>query len=215
MTFVSDPRIQRKFNRTSHHTDPRWKAGHPARSLLVGLTVGVPAVLVALCLIFRPLADRVPLAETALLAVTLPELFLLPVTFIRYAGDRGAYRCASSGRFGDELVFLEGELRYSYYQQRNNNPSNRYETTLPYRLIDQAVVLPDRQVLRVHGGGSDALYDAQGALLRESSFRTGSVWAHDCLRWVEIPLTYRDNDAFLEAFARKTGVVPVTDGTHP
>lgn len=215
MTFVSDRRIQRKYNSTSHRTDPRWKATRRSRGILVGLAVGVPALLILLCAVFQPFTPRVPLAETMLLAFTLPELFLLPVMFIRYANDRNTFRCASSGRAGDSLQFSGEEILYTYYNQRSNPPHPRYEIVIPYRLIDQAIVNPERQTLRVHGGGSDALYDADGALLRKTSFRINAPHAHDCFRWVEIPLTYRDNAAFLEQFRQKTGITPAVASTAP
>lgn len=214
MTFVSDKSIQRKFNRTSHRTDPRWKASRRSRGILVGLTIGVPAVLLLLCAIFQPFTPRVPLFETMLLAVTLPELFLLPTTLIRYAGDCGAFRCASSGRVGDNLLFSDEEIVYTYYNQRNNFPHPLHEVVIPYRLIDQAVVNPERQTFRIHGGGSDALYDADGALIRKSSFRTNDPQARNCFRWVEIPLTYRDNHSFLLQFQQKTGITPTVSTTN-
>lgn len=213
MTFVSDRRIQRKFNLTSHRTDPRWKADRRFRGILVGLVIGVPAVLILLCAIFQPLTPRVPLYETMLLALTLPELFLLPVMFIRYANDRNTFRCASSGRVGDSLLFSEKEIVYTYYNQRSNPPHPRYEIVIPYRLVDQAIVNPERQTLRIHGGGSDALYDPDGALLRKISFRTSDPHAHDCFRWVEIPLTYRDNPGFLQQFQQRTGITPAVQTT--
>lgn len=210
MTFVSDKSIQRKFNRTSHRTDPRWKAGRPARGLLLGLAVGLPCLLMLLCLRFRPFASRVPLYEMLLLAFFLPELFLLPVTLLRYQGDRRAFRCVSSGRYRDELRFSGREIVYTYRSRRDAVPRPRHEIVIPYRLIDQALVIPERQILRIHAGGTDAVYDAQSALLRESRYRTGSPAAKDCLRWIEIPLTYRDNGAFLQQFRQQTGVTPAT-----
>lgn len=214
MTFVSDVNIQRKFNHTSHRTDPRWKSSRSSRGLLVGLTIGVPCLLMLLCVIFQPFVSRVPLFEMLLLAFFLPELFLLPVTLIRYAGDRRAFRCVSSGRAGDSLLFSEEEIVYTYYNQRDNAPPPRHEIVIPYRLIDQALIIPERQVFRIHGGGTDALYDSNGSLIRKSSYRTNSFKAKDCFRWVEIPLTYRDNRSFLLQFQQKTGIVPAVSNTE-
>lgn len=210
MTFESDKTLQQNFNRTSHQADPRWRAGRPARRVLLGLSIGLPCLLMGLCLIFRPFTSRVPLYETLLVAFFLPEWILLPVTLLRYHSDRAAFRCASSGRYGDRLLFSEQEMVYTYYNQRDSVPHLRHEIVIPYRLIEQALVIPERQILRIQAGGRDTIYDARGALMRESCFRTGAFHAKDCSRWVEIPLTYKDNGAFLQEFQQKSGISPAT-----
>lgn len=68
-------------------------------------------------------------------------------------GGRRAFRCVSSGRCGLSLLFAEQETVCTCCNQRDSVPRPRHETVIPYRLIDQAPVIPERQIFRIHAGG--------------------------------------------------------------
>lgn len=206
MTFVSDKGAQQRFNTGSHRRDPRWAAGRPVRGLLIFLCIAVPAVLMLLTAVFRPFGPGVPMDQALLLALLFPELILLPITIIRCKNDRHCYRCVSAGRYGDSLLLAETELVYTFRDLRDPAPSPQYEIVVPYRLIREADLMPRQQTLMLHAGGTDTTYDSQGRVKSRIHYLTGDRNARSQLRWVEIPLTYPDNELFLRHFEAASGV---------
>lgn len=205
MTFVSDKAAQRRFNTGSHRRDPRWKKRRPMRVFLVFLCIAVPAVLMVLTAVFRPFRG-ISMDNALLMALLFPEVFLLPITIMRFKNDRFCYGCVSAGRYGDSLLLSDNELVYTFRDVRDSSPSPQYEIVVPYRLIQEADLMVQQQTLLLHAGGTDTTYDSQGRVKYRRGYMTGNPGSRDEPRWVEIPLTYPDNQLFLQQFQAAAGV---------
>ena len=206
-TFSSDKTIQRRYDRTVYKLSPVWLEEKTKRVRAILLAVFVPCVLAALVLIFDKEETGFALVQSVMIAVLLPCVIFAPLAILRYKNDRIASLPAGAGRYGDTLAFDENRMIYTYRNRLEAPPRRQHEHTVYYELVQRAVVYRRLQTLMVLAGGVDTDYNASGMVHRRRKYDT-----HDdgtpAARWVDIPLTYTDNNAFLQAFAQVTGITP-------
>lgn len=206
-TFSSDKAAQRRYDRTVYKQSALWLEEKPKRVRAVLLAVLVPCVLAALVLIFDKQETGFALVQSVMIAVLLPCVVLAPIAILRCKNDRFGALPAGAGRYGDTLAFEQDRLVYTYVNRLESAPRRRHEHTVPYGLVRRAVVYRKLQTLLVLAGGTDTDYNANGMVHRRREYFTRADGT-PAARWVDIPLTYADNEAFLQAFVRATGVTP-------
>lgn len=211
-TFSSDKSIQKHYDRTVYKFSPAWIAGRRKRVGAILCAVLIPFTLAALVLLLDRTETGYALMQSVLLALLLPFIIFTPIAVLRYKNQRAASMPAAAGRYGDTLLFDQDRLIYTFRNRFDSPPRRQQENVVLYSLVQQAVAYRRLQTLLVLAGGVDTNYNSDGSVHHRQKYIYRSDGVTPAARWVEIPLTYADNEAFLQAFQQACGVtIEVSD----
>lgn len=204
-TFSSNRAVQRHYDNTIYKYSIVWIEEKTKRIRSILCAVFIPIIMGLLVLLFDKEETGYALVQSVMIAVMLPCVFFVPIAILRYKNDRIASLPAGACRYGDTLVFTQDHILYTYKNRLETMPRHQHEHVIFYDSIQQAIVYRKLQTLMVLAGGIDTDYNADGSIRRRKEYRT-SVDKRQSARWIDIPLTYTNNDAFLNTFKQKTGI---------
>ena len=91
-----------------------------------------------------------------------PAWFCFPLPFSAGKTTSSPARGMAICRYDDRLDLQPKRLIYSYRDRRKGRYGPRYESSVPYSLLDRILYFPDRNFLVLWCGGVDTVYDASG-----------------------------------------------------
>lgn len=219
MIYRTHPARLRQYDRSDFRRSPQWVQRRGVRTRRLVLAVAVPLVCGALTYLALAGGDPVLRVEGTMCMALLPCMVLWPVWILTWKNDYFASRRETVGRWDDKLDLQPKRLVYSYRKRRQGKHGQRYESSVPYSLLDRILYFPDRQFLILWCGGVDTIYDDTGAAIHRTNFWTGFGTIHRCNHRVFLPMAYDDNEAVLRALAELSGTeverYPGTDGRIP
>lgn len=219
MIYTTNPQKQRRYDRTDYRLEPYWVEQRSRRTRRTVLAVLIPAMLGLLAFLWARQQDPAFLWEWILIAVLLPGIVLWPIAIITWKNDRAACRGSAICRYDDRLDLQPKKLVYSYRDRRDGKRGPRYESSVPYSLLDRILYFPDRQLLILWCGGVDTVYDPSGAAIRHTNYWTGFGKILRTNHQVLLPMVYDDNEQLLRDLAEASGTeverYPGTTGELP
>lgn len=199
MIFHTNPRRQRQYDRNDYKLEPFWIQRRPVRIRRTVLAVVVPLLCGLLAYLAMAGRDVFLRLEAAVAAGTLPYLVLFPVAVLTWKNDLATCRGVAICRYDDKLDLQPKRLIYSYRERRDGRFGPRYESSVPYSLLDRILYFPDRNFLVLWCGGVDTVYEASGAAVKHTNYWTGFGKIIRSNHRVFLPMVYDDNEAVLQA----------------
>lgn len=197
MIYSTNPRKQRRYDRTDYQLEPFWIERRPVRIRRTLLAVVVPLALSVLAYFWAAGEDSYLRFEWAMIAFFLPTLVLWPVAILSWNNDLATCRGLAICRYDDKLELQPKRLIYSYRDRRDGKRGPRYESSVPYSLLDRILYFPDRQFLVLWCGGVDTVYDFSGAAVKHTNYWTGFGKILRTNHQVFLPMVYDDNEQVL------------------
>ena len=143
--------------------------------------------------------------EAAMAAWALPCLVLFPVAILSWKNDLFTCRGMAICRYDDRLDLQPKRLIYSYRDRRKGRYGPRYESSVPYSLLDRILYFPDRNFLVLWCGGVDTVYDASGTAVQHTNYWAGFGKIIRGNHRVFLPMVYDDNEAVLRELESLSG----------
>lgn len=219
MIFHTNPRRQRQYDRNDYKLEPFWIQRRPVRIRRTVLAVVVPLLCGLLAYLAMADWDVFLRLEAAVAAGAVPYLVLFPVAVLTWKNDLATCRGVAICRYDDKLDLQPKRLIYSYRDRRDGRFGPRYESSVPYSLLDRILYFPDRNFLVLWCGGVDTVYEASGAAVKHTNYWTGFGKIIRSNHRVFLPMVYDDNEAVLQALeslsATEVERYPGTDGIIP
>lgn len=219
MIHHTNPHKQRQYDRTDYRLEPFWIQRRPVRMRRTVLAVAVPLVCGVLGYLATAGQDPYLRGECVMVAALLPCLVLWPVAILTWKNDLFTCQGVASCRCDDKLDLQPKRLIYSYRDRRDGRCGPRYESSVPYSLLDRILYFPDRNFLVLWCGGVDTVYDASGAAVKHTNYWTGFGKIIRSNHRVFLPMTYDDNEAVLQELenlsATEVERYPGTDAVIP
>ena len=157
--------------------------------------------------------------EWVMVAALLPCLVLWPVAILTWKNDLATCRGVAIYRYDDKLDLQSKRLIYSYRDRRDGKRGPRYESSIPYSLLDRVLYFPDRNFLVLWCGGVDTVYEASGAAIKHTNYWTGFGKIIRGNHRVFLPMVYDDNEQVLRDLEQLSMTTieryPGTAGTLP
>lgn len=197
MIYSTNPKKQRRYDRTDYRLEPFWIERRPVRMRRTVLAVAVPLVLGVLAYFLAAGEDPYLRMELAMVAALLPCLVLWPVAILSWKNDLATCRGLAICRYDDKLDLQPKRLIYSYRDRRDGRRGPRYESSVPYSLLDRILYFPERNFLVLWCGGIDTVYDASGAAVKHTNYWTGFGKIIRSNHRVFLPMVYDDNEQVL------------------
>ena len=197
MIYTTNPKKQRRYDRTDYQKELYWLQRRPVRTKRLLRAVLIPAVLGLLAYFWA--AGEEPFLRTGwvMIASLLPCIVLWPIAIITWKNDLAACRGVAICRYEDKLELQPKRLVYSYRDRRDGKRGPRYESSVPYSLLDRILYFPDRQMLLLWCGGIDTVYDFSGAAVKRTNYWTGFGKILRTNRQIVLPMVYDDNEQLL------------------
>lgn len=219
MIYSTNPEKQRRYDRTDYQLEPQWIERRGVRIRRTALAVLVPAALGLAAFLGNRQQEPGLVFLWVMTAAMLPCLVLWPVAIMTWNNDRATCRGVAICRFDDRLDLQPKRLIYSYRDRRDGRRGARYESSVPYSLLDRILYFPDRQFLVLWCGGVDTVYDADGAAVERTNYWTGFGHINRCNHRVFLPMVYDDNEQLLRDLQELSGTeverYPGTSGKVP
>lgn len=205
MIYSTNPGKQRRYDRTDYRLEPYWIERRPVRIRRTVLAVAVPLVLGVLA--FFLAGEEEPFLRSAwvMIAALLPCIVLWPIAILTWKNDLASCRGQAICRYEDKLELQPKRLLYSYRDRRDGRRGPRYESSVPYSLLDRILYFPDRNFLVLWCGGVDTVYDASGAAVQHTNYWTGFGKIIRSNHRVFLPMVYDDNEAVLRELESLSG----------
>lgn len=162
MIYHTNPDKRRRYDRTDYRRHPFWIQRRPVRIRRTVLAVVVPLVCGVLGYLAMAGRGAFLRMESAMAAWALPCMVLFPVAILSWKNDLFTCRGMAICRYDDRLDLQPKRLIYSYRDRRKGRYDPRYESSVPYSLLDRILYFPDRNFLVLWCGGVDTVYDASG-----------------------------------------------------
>lgn len=200
MIYHTDPDKLQQYDRCKYNLHPLWVRTRRARNRRAVLAVVVPLVCGVLAYLASAGMDQFLREECTMAAAMLPCIVLWPLAIITWKTDRTTTRGIAVGRYDDTLELKPKRLIYSFRdrgdrKRRGRRP--RYESSVPYSLLDRILYFPDRSLLILWCGGIDTTYDIDGAAVLHVNYWTGFGKIIRSNHRVFLPMAYADNEAVL------------------
>lgn len=205
MIYHTNPDKLRRYDRTDYRRHPFWIQRRPLRIRRTVLAVVVPLVCGVLGYLAMADRDAFLRQEAAMAAWALPCLVLFPVAILSWKNDLFTCRGMAICRYDDRLDLQPKRLIYSYRDRRKGRYGPRYESSVPYSLLDRILYFPDRNFLVLWCGGVDTVYDASGAAVQHTNYWTGFGKIIRSNHRVFLPMVYDDNEAVLRELESLSG----------
>ncbi|WP_298733315.1 hypothetical protein [uncultured Subdoligranulum sp.] len=197
MIYHTNPRKQRQYDRSDYRLEPYWIQRRPVRNRRLVLAVAIPLVCGVGAYLATAGEDAFQRVNWTMIAALLPGLILWPIAIITWKNDRAACRGVAICRWDDKLDLQPKRLIYSYRDRRDGRRGLRYESSVPYSLLDRILYFPDRSFLVLWCGGIDTVYEASGAAIKHTNYWTGFGKIIRSNHRVFLPMVYDDNEAVL------------------
>ena len=219
MIYHTNPRRQRQYDRSDYRLEPYWIQRRPVRNRRLVLAGGVPLVCGLLAYLITAGQDAFLRIEATMSAALLPCLVLWLLAILTWKSDLAVCRGVAICRYDDKLDLQPKRLIYSYRDRRDGRRGPRYESSVPYSLLDRILYFPDRNFLVLWCGGIDTVYEASGAAIQHTNYWTGFGKIIRSNHRVFLPMVYDDNEAVLRALETLSATpverYPGTDGKIP
>lgn len=219
MIYATNPQKQRRYDRTDYQLEPYWIERRPVRTRRTVLAVAVPLALGVLAYFLAAEEDPYLRIEWVMVAALLPCLVLWPVAILTWKNDLATCRGVAICRYDDKLDLQSKRLIYSYRDRRDGKRGPRYESSIPYSLLDRILYFPDRNFLVLWCGGVDTVYEASGAAIKHTNYWTGFGKIIRGNHRVFLPMVYDDNEQVLRDLEQLSMTTieryPGTAGTLP
>lgn len=219
MIYHTNPRRQRQYDRGDYRLEPYWIQRRPVRNRRLVLAGGVPLVCGLLAYLITAGQDAFLRIEATMSAALLPCLVLWPLAILTWKSDLAVCRGVAICRYDDKLDLQPKRLIYSYRDRRDGRRGPRYESSVPYSLLNRILYFPDRNFLVLWCGGIDTVYEASGAAIQHANYWTEFGKIIRSNHRVFLPMVYDDNEAVLRALETLSATpverYPGTDGKIP
>lgn len=219
MIYHTNPRRQRQYDRSDYRLEPYWIQRRPVRNRRLMLAGGVPLVCGLLAYLATAGQDAFFRIEATMSAALLPCLVLWPLAILTWKSDLAVCRGVAICRYDDKLDLQPKRLIYSYRDRRKGRHGPRYESSVPYSLLDRILYFPDRNFLVLWCGGIDTVYEASGAAIQHTNYWTGFGKIIRSNHRVFLPMVYDDNEAVLRELETLSATpverYPGTEGKIP
>lgn len=219
MIYATNPQKQRRYDRTDYQLEPYWIERRPVRTRRTVLAVTVPLALGVLAYFLAAGEEPYLRIEWVMTAALLPCLVLWPVAILTWKNDLATCRGVAICRYDDKLDLQPKRLIYSYRDRRDGKLGPRYESSVPYSLLDRILYFPDRNFLVLWCGGVDTVYEASGAAIKHTNYWTGFGKIIRGNHRVFLPMVYDDNEQVLRDLEQLSMTTieryPGTAGTLP
>lgn len=194
MIYSRNPGKQRRYDRTDYRLEPYWIERRPVRVRRTVLAVAVPLVLGVLAFFLAGEEDPFLRSAWVMIAALLPCIVLWPIAILNWKNDLASCRGQAICRYEDKLELQPKRLLYSYRDRRDGRRGPRYESSVPYSLLDRILYFPERNLLILWCGGIDTVYDFSGAAVQHTNYWTGFGKVIRCNHQVLLPMVYDDNE---------------------
>lgn len=219
MIYSTNPIKQRRYDWTDYRLETYWIERRPVRTRRTVLAVAVPLVLGVLAYFWAAGEEPSLLSSWVMIAALLPCIVLWPIAILTWKNDLATCRGLAICRYDDKLELQSKRLIYSYRDRRDGRRGPRYESSVPYSLLDRIRYFPERNLLILWCGGIDTVYDFSGAAVKHTNYWTGFGKIIRSNHQVFLPMVYDDNEQMLrdleqvslteiERYAGTSGTLP-------